>query len=308
MAHVLSSQIDFDIELKTLCDFEARLNIRQPENSPNPAKILGYGEISTVFAIQALSGYAFKRLSIFHDIAEIEAYQVTHEDYIHHLTHAGIQVIPFGIVVIEGQDGLPIVYIVQKQLASSTFAHHLLRTEENSDMVFSKILDALSTLWNFNRQQNQIQLGLDGQLSNWAIMDDQLLYVDTSTPLFRINGQEQLNPKLFLRPAPQFLRWVLEWFFMDDVVGRYYDFRKVVIDAIANLHKEQLPSLITPFIEASHPYFPNNSISEEEIRSYYKEDSFIWSLYFNLRKFDRFLTNSILRGEYRYILPDKIKR
>lgn len=308
MTHIVSSQINFDINLSILNDFEADLNIRQPENSSIPAKVLGYGEISTVFAIQALPGYAFKRLSIFNNATEIEAYQTTHNEYIRHLTDADIHVIPFGLVVIEGQDGRPIVYIVQKQLESNTFAHQLLRSEANSDTVFSTVLEALSALWNFNSQQEQIQLGIDGQLSNWAIMDKQLLYVDTSTPLFRINGQEQLDPKLFLRPAPWFLRWILEWLFMDDVVGRYYDFRKVVIDAIANLYKEQLSKLIPSFIEASQPYFPNNPISEEEIRRYYDEDAFIWSLYFNLRKFDRFLTNNILRGEYRYILPGKIQR
>jgi hypothetical protein len=308
MTRILHSQIDFDIDLTLLCDFEAQLNIRQPERSRIPATILGYGEISTVFAVGKLPGYAFKRLSIFRNTDEVDRYLVVHDAYIRHLAGAGIEVVACGLAVVEADDGLPVVYIVQEQLEARSFAHNLLKEGIEHEQIFSTVLAALAGLWDFNAGHENVSIALDGQLSNWAIADGVLLYVDTSTPLLRLDGQEQLDPTLFLRPAPWFLRWLLRWFFMDDVVGRYYDMRAVVIDAIANLYKEQLPSLIPAFIAAANPYFPENPITEKEVRGYYREDAFIWSLYFNLRKFDRFLTNRILRGKYRYILPGKIER
>ena len=47
---------------------------------------------------------------------------------------------------------------------------------------------------------------------------------------------------------------------------------------------------------------------EQEVRSYYREDALIWSLYLSMRKVDRFIRRRILRQEYPYILPEKIKR
>jgi hypothetical protein len=49
-------------------------------------------------------------------------------------------------------------------------------------------------------------------------------------------------------------------------------------------------------------------LTEKEVRDYYKEDALIWSLYFNMRKVDRFLRLRVWRGEYPYILPEKIVR
>jgi hypothetical protein len=49
-------------------------------------------------------------------------------------------------------------------------------------------------------------------------------------------------------------------------------------------------------------------ITEQEVRSYYREDAFIWRFYLSARKVDRFLRTGLLRQEYPYILPGKIQR
>ena len=51
------------------------------------------------------------------------------------------------------------------------------------------------------------------------------------------------------RPGP-----ILRRFFLDDVVGRYYDPRQVVIDLIADIFKEQKPPLIRPMIAMAEPF------------------------------------------------------
>jgi hypothetical protein len=56
------------VNLALLEEFEQNLDPQHPECSRIPARVLGYGEISTVFEIQAegLQGLAFKRLPLFH--------------------------------------------------------------------------------------------------------------------------------------------------------------------------------------------------------------------------------------------------
>ncbi len=62
------------VDLDLLREFEQGLDPRYPERSKVPARVLGYGEISTVFAIEVdgVRDLAFKRLPIFHTTGEME--------------------------------------------------------------------------------------------------------------------------------------------------------------------------------------------------------------------------------------------
>ena len=133
--------------------------------------------------------------------------------------------------------------------------------------------------------------------------------------MLRINNEEQLDTELFLRPAPSFLAWVLRLFVVQDVLDRYYDFRRVVIDLLANFYKEQRPDLINRTLPIVNEFFTNEAgdfdlqpIEEIDIRSYYKEDAFFRRLYLNMRYFDSNIYRYFLRREYPYILPPRIKR
>ena len=72
-------EIDFDL----LQDFENGLDSIHPERSQVPCRVLGYGEISTVFEIHAdtFDGLAFKRMSIFETVDELSEYIVTYLEY-----------------------------------------------------------------------------------------------------------------------------------------------------------------------------------------------------------------------------------
>jgi len=126
----------------------------------------------------------------------------------------------------------------------------------------------------------------------------------------RIRGQEQLNPELFLRSAPSFLVWLIRWLFLPDVMTRYYDFRQVVMDLVANFYKEQRPDLIPlvlevvngPLVEGDFP-----PLTVEEVQRYYRQDAWIWRTYLSFRKVDRAL-HHLIRRPYPYILPEKIRR
>src|SRR5262249_17485496 len=77
---------------------------------------------------------------------------------------------------------------------------------ERVPWLVQRVLRELHKVWEYNGRQSPMRVAIDGQLSNWAIegfdgdaarLDDpvSLLYIDTSTPLYRIEGREQLDPE-----------------------------------------------------------------------------------------------------------------
>ncbi|HOG46851.1 MAG TPA: DUF6206 family protein [Anaerolineae bacterium] len=311
--------ISTDVDL--LREFERGLDPRRPERSRIPARILGYGEISTVFEVQAegMRGLACKRLPIFRDGAEVARYEAVYAEYIRLLTEGiGLTLPPHGHCAFLDDAGRPVFYIVQQQLPYDSIGNraiHLLPRSEALSLM-RRILGELRRVWAFNRRQEHLQVAIDGQISNWSIAGPAaLLYVDTSTPLYRVAGVEQLDTELFLRSAPSFMAWLLRWLFLKDVVDRYYEPHRVVVDLIANLYKEQRADLIPDVIAAANNFLAGEAaelavapIAEREVRDYYREDATIWRLYLAMRKVDRFIRARLLRGRYPYILPDEVKR
>ncbi|MBC7187971.1 MAG: hypothetical protein H5U38_13135 [Calditrichaeota bacterium] len=323
-----SSPIVVDAEL--LERFECGLDPRFPERSAIPARVLGFGEISTVLAIEAegLRGFAFKRMPLFLNDEEVRRYASVYQEYCRLLEQEiGLSLPAHGYQVIRGRTGRPVFYIVQAQLPAEFIGNRLIHrlAPEEVELLVGRVLKELHKVWLFNGRQTDLQVAIDGQISNWApalwegsgqdIAQAPLLYLDTSTPLFRVHGVEQLDTELFLRSAPSFLVWILRLFFLKDVVDRYYDFRRVVVDLAANFYKEQRPELIPLVLRVANAFFAHEAadlriapIGEKEVAAYYREDALIWRLYLGMRKIDRLLRTWVLRGEYPYILPDKIKR
>jgi hypothetical protein len=285
------------INCERLQEFERNLDPQHPERSQIPARILGYGEISTVFEIEAegLRGLAFKRLPLFYDQAEVDAYRVIYEEYNRLLEQdIGIHLPPYSYAAFPNANGRPIFYIVQKQLPADSIGSRAMHTLPRDAVLVlvKRVLQELRRVWEFNRKQNRVQVAIDGQISNWAIENFNvpsprlenvsLLYLDTSTPLYRVNGVEQLNTELFLRSAPSFLVWILRLLFLKDVVNRYYDFHLVAVDLVANFFKEQKPELIPDVVRIVNDFFSGEAaelgvklVTEKEVESYYREDALI---------------------------------
>lgn len=292
--------------------FEQGLDPANPGASDVKFFILGYGEISTVFTMEEAPDSAFKRMPLFRTPDEIRDYGIIYRKYCAYLEEAGVKLPDSSLaeVSIEGRPG--VLYIIQERHDPSGFCHTLIHgsSEEEVKNILVRVCEIINRVWNFNASQQEVQLAIDGQLSNWTFENGIVYYVDTSTPLFRINGKEQMDPALILNTAPGFLRWILRLFFLDDVMDRYYDPRSVFIDLVANLHKEQRPDLILPALTVVNNYLQEGirPITEKDIHNYYREDRIIWALFLIFRKFDRWLTTKILGKRYEFILPGKIKR
>ncbi len=320
------------INVELLRQFEKKLDPRFPERSEIPARVLGYGEISTVLEIGTGSerNLAYKRLPMFRTEQEAESYEALYQEYIHVLQERiGLQVAPSDVVrLVDEQKGRIVVYIVQEKLPFEAIGHraiHHLLAGDVKKLVLA-VLRETAKVFDFNRQHgDRLKVGFDGQISNWAIanfdpqapeLDDkiELVYFDTSAPFVCKDGTEQLDPELFLRSAPSFLVWILRLFFLEDVMTRYYDFRQVTVDLVANFYKEQRSDLVPDLVDTINGFFSAEirdsgfkPVTVDEIRAYYREDAWIWRLYLAFRKADRSL-HRLLGKNYVYILPEKIKR
>ena len=320
------------INLDFLRRFEEGLDPRFPERSEIPARVLGYGEISTVLEIGSGSerNLAYKRMPMFRTEQEAESYETLYREYVQVLQdRIGLQVARNDIVrLADEKKGRVVVYIVQEKFPPEAIGHRAIHRLAQGDVrkLVGAVLRETAKVFDFNRQhRGELEVGFDGQISNWAIvrcdpaaphLDDEteLVYLDTSAPLLCKDGEEQLDPELFLRSAPSFLVWLLRWLFTDEVMTRYYDFRKVVVDLIANFYKEQRPELVPDLVDTVNKFLSAQiqdggfePIKVADISAYYRRDAWIWRLYLGFRKVDRSL-HKLLGKDYPYILPREIKR
>ncbi|UYP45578.1 hypothetical protein NEF87_001863 [Candidatus Lokiarchaeum ossiferum] len=321
-------------EFEILQLLEKTLDVSHPEQGEVPIKILGFGEISLVFEVLHgnLSNLAFKRLPIFESKDQITQHINAYNEYNRILQESlGIQVPSSDTTWVFSDEKKTKIslYCIQDKVDPSSIGSKVIHNLPETDLIqFIRIvLTQMKKVWDYNQSSpmEKLQIGLDGQISNWSVigydstnptitLETQLLYIDTSTPMYRINGEDAMEGKLFLKSAPSFLRWVLKPL-LQEVLDRYYNWRDVVIDMVANFYKEQLADRIPAILTEVNHFFANDAASHniaplslDEVKKYYKHDKFIWVLFQQLRKFDRFLKTKILRKRYDFYLPPKIKR
>ena len=319
-----------NIDVELLKKFEQNIDTMNPEGGTIPIRILGYGEISMVFElIGDPSKLAYKRIPIFDTEAQVERHMRAYNEYNRILKdEVGLTLPDYGVVWFFDDSGTIQFYCVQEQVPYDSIGNrviHVLREEDILKLV-QLVLREMKKVWEFNRKNKELDLGLDGQISNFSVInfnpddpkvDDntKLCYLDTSTPMLRVNGVESMQAELLLKSAPSFLRWLLKALFLKETVGRYYDWRKVTIDLVANFFKEQKPELIPELIELVNNFFKEEvndfgiePISLEEVKKYYDSDAKMWDLFQKVRKFDRFLKTKVFRKQYPFYLPGEIKR
>jgi hypothetical protein len=305
------------IDTDLLERFEAGLDPRHLDRSEIPARLIGFGEISAIFQIDTDTDLAYKRMPLFKTIAAAAQYADMYHTYCRLLTQAGLH-LPDSDTHIVAPPRRPVVlYIAQTQLPAECIASRLIQDLDRDafQALLDKILNAMAGFWQYSHSRRpDLELAIDGQISNWALTgsgpDETLYFIDTSTPFIRHDGVEQLDPELLLQAAPSFLRWLIRWLFVDDVMNRYYDPRQVMIDLTANLIKEQRPDLVDPAVERINAYLPADlpPVSKADVERYYREDKLIWTVFLAFRRLDRTLTNWFTPHRYEFILPGRIKR
>ena len=305
-----------ELDVSLLRQFEAGLDPRHPEISEIKATIIGYGEISAIFKLGSDPSVAYKRMPLFKNQSDAETYEALYHEYCDLIHSTGIRLPETGTTIVN-VPGRPVtLYIAQQMMPAERFCHQLIHTQDeaaNIKMV-QNIVNAMRNVWRFKQKQERVsEIALDSQLSNWvALPDDKntLVFIDTSTPMIKLDGEHRIDANVLLDTMPGSLKWFIKKKTVREVLDRYYDPRLNMIDLIANLFKEQRPDLVPVFISAINEILPTgiDPITKKCVTKYYKEDKAIWALFLRLRKLDRWVKSTVLRKRYDYILPGPIKR
>lgn len=299
---------------RSIEEFERFADIREPQKSKIPFEILGYGEISVVISIKSLEDFVLKRLPIFKTYDECLYYKKIFDEYAEILKNkVGISIPEqFGIAL---NLKSPVFYSVQKKLPKDWLCQFVFNSLENpSDVqnLVSRIIAEIKKLCSFNSlKDHSFKIGIDGQLSNWAVEggldkvksgEISLLYIDTSTPLIKQNGQEKLPADNFLSSTPPVLKTLIKKMFMKEVLERYYDCRSIILDFSSNLLNESNRENIKIALDLISR---QEGITLDDIISYHKRDYIIWKTFWISRRLHRFIITKFGK-EYKFLIPPKV--
>ncbi|MFX1480457.1 MAG: DUF6206 family protein [Promethearchaeota archaeon] len=318
------------IDVELLKEFEKTLDTLRPERGKIPIKILGFGEISLVFEILNDPAHlAYKRIPIFDNEKQVKRHIWAYKEYCRILTEEiGLNLPQHDVIWFKNEMDEIKFYCVQQKIDPEAVGNKVIHqvSDKGIETLVLLAMREMKKVWTLNKENKTLEVGLDGQISNFVVVDydhrepkiseaSKLLYLDTSTPLFRRNNIEAMEAELFLKSAPSFLRFLIKALFLEEVVDRYYDWRLVAIDLIANFFKEQKPEIIPRLIKRMNQFFREEAkefnigqITFEEVHKYYKNDKMIWVIFQNARRLDRFLKSKLFKKKYDFYLPDKIKR
>lgn len=282
-------------------------------------KVLGFGEISTVVEVQdkenkLKNNFVYKKLPAFNNNQDVKQYQKVFCGYLELLKNLEFNLPEQELKTVKNKNF--IVFVKQKKLNPENIGNKLIhKLPKNKCLSFIEEVFTWSLkIYNFNNNQKKFKIGIDGQISNWALENNKIFYLDVTSPLYRINNVEQINTEIFLKSAPLPLRILIRKFFLQDVLDRYYDIRLIITDLIANFFKEEKQELIKPTIKLANHFIDNNinknfkKITSKEVKDYYKLDAFIWKFFQFSRKLDKIITTKLLKKQYDILLPEKIKR
>lgn len=266
--------------------------------------VLGYGEINTVLAWPNADGpYACKRLPIFDDDDRFEAYRAVFDDYMAALQAAGVTVHESHLVARRRDDGTVVAYCIQPVLAPETLGPRWLRAadDERARTLLTRIVDHI-------HRTVRPTLGIDAQLSNWAVVDDELVYLDVTTPLLRDDqGRERLDTELFMASLPAIMRPFVRRFLLDGILDPYYSPRRAALDVTGNLHKEALAKHVPLLVEIANERL-GIDLTVTEVDRYYRRDARMWSWLQRARRVDRVWQRHVRRRPYQYLLPGPVDR
>ncbi len=287
-----------------LAELEARVERALASGDESGIEVLGYGEISCVVAWRGEGGdLAAKRLPLFDTGGRFEAYRAAFEDYLGALAKAGVPVAPSRLETTRAANGRIAAWCLQPLLEREAIAPRRLRRADagQARRLLSRITDIVLAAVT-------PRLGLDGQLSNWAVVDDELVYFDITTPMVRDEeGREALDTELFLASLPWAMRGLVRRFLLRSILDTYYRPREVLRDLLANLVKEGAADRLPVGLEVVNERI-SPPLDEAEVRRYYRDDARMWALLQRLRRIDRGWQRRVRGRSYPFLLPGEVER
>ena len=288
----------------SLADLEARVHHALASADESAIEVLGYGEISCVLAWHdGTEARAAKRLPLFDTEARVEAYEQAFDRYLEALSDAGLSVVPTRFETTPAADGRIAAWCLQPMLDPDTLGPKWLHSADDDSA--RGLFDHLTE---FIMAAVTPHTGLDGQLSNWAVVDDEFVYFDVTTPMLRDQeGRETLDTELFLASLPWAMRGLVRRLFLHQILDTYYDPRETLIDLLGNLIKEGLADRLALGLERVNRHV-TPAIDEGEVRRYYRQDAQMYALIQRLRRIDRVWQRRVRCRPYPFLLPGRVER
>ena len=266
---------------------------------PSMLDLLGEGEISLVLRAGSSGEWACKRLPPFPSFESAERYSGTIDEYTAALARRSVDVVATDLRQVVDASGAIVLYCVQPVLPASALAVSVVRNEPPGAP--SLLADIVETVFSAVDEQ----VGLDAQLSNWAVADGRLRYFDITTPLLRDrDGTSQIDTEVFLASMPWVLRPPVRRFVVPGIIDRYHEPRSVARDLAANLFKEGLDDLVPVVVEEVN-HRVDRPLTVEEVRRDRRSDARTWELLQAIRRVDRVWQRRVRRRTYPFLLPTR---
>lgn len=316
-----------DAAVEVLAALEERLDPARPE-AEGEVSVLAYGEVSVALRVTSLPGLVCKRMSGFRDEAAVERYRLLVAEYLDALTTAGVRPVGTSVVVLRPRDRAPVAYLLQRELPAESLGHRLL-ADATDDRLAGAVDRVLDLLLRVHRASSTapggLELAVDGQLSNWSFppgggdpadLADPVL-VDVGTPFMRRDGRHLFDTEVFLSAVPPVLRaYYRRKRAVEDYLDDYFVPRLVAVDLLGNFHKEGHPERIPLALGRVNAWLSAHAgevgaadpVTLDEIDGYYRHDAQQLALFLRLRRLDRFVRTSVLRGRYDFVLPGPVRR
>jgi hypothetical protein len=287
-----------------LARLEASVQAALESGSGEALEVLGYGEISTVLALNTAAGrFACKRLPVFPGEESLSRYAEVFASYLGALAEAGVKPLESRLQATPARGGGLAVYCVQPILEPGCLGPRYLAgcSEEEGRQLLEQIVSTTA------RAAGE-RLGVDAQLSNWALRHGELVYLDVTTPLLKDEqGRQRLDTRLFTASLPWALRGLVQALLLEEILGHYHARRPALLDLAANLYKERQERWLPVVLELANRVV-DPPLAVDEVRRYYRSDARMWELLQRLRRLDRAWQRWGRRRIYPFLLPARIER
>lgn len=277
-----------------------------------------------MLGVRELPGLVVKRMSGFPSRERALAYVAAVERYLAALAALEVPVAPTELVRLEPAPRRHVVYLLQPRLDPARFGNVVLREGPLEDLLalLGGVLELVRRVLAANRsREDGVEMAIDAQLSNWSwaaadVPGPRPLLIDVGTPFVRRGRELEIGADLFLWAHPAPVRWwMLRQRAVEHYVAAFFRFDRAVTDLLGNFFKEgaaqRLPAAID-FVNrwiAEQPEAGSlGRIDERAVRAYYERDAGTLELSLRARKLRRFVTATLLRRRYDFILPGRVTR
>jgi Family of unknown function (DUF6206) len=271
----------------------------------------------------------YKKMPPFLDRTEAESFVRHYREYNRLLRdEVGIAVPHFDARIVEPEPGRVLIFVVQERVDPASVGHQILRDigPQAAERLYTCILRDYEKLFRFNQAHaaGGYQVGLDGQIPNWAIAgyggdpevltgQERLLYLDTNVPMIRVGGQDVVSTDMYFQALPGAARWLIKRLNIDQqVMDRYFHMRMIMLDFLGNLIVRHRADLVPRLLEMSNealvgPFAAGGfePFTLDEVEKYYRSDVATWRLWRSLKLLGS-ISDGVSAGKWRVLrrLPE----